>query len=142
MLKISTGKVKSAYRGGRIPLQGTWRIPTGDIAFPGRGLANRLGLASKPASRRTKTRQSTNQYSPVGRGGVRRVLEPLQAGLGPSSSGFVGCITLKSQTVWRFSGTVPILPPMLSSAQSGYHKGLILLKPMESGIGVGRSVSH
>ena len=36
-VKISTGEVKSAYRGGRIPLQGTLLIPTGDIAFPGRG---------------------------------------------------------------------------------------------------------
>ena len=36
-IKISTGKVKSAYRGGRIPLRGTRLIPTGDIVFLSRG---------------------------------------------------------------------------------------------------------
>ena len=33
-VKISTGKVKSAYRGGRIPLQGTRLIPIRDIVHP------------------------------------------------------------------------------------------------------------
>ena len=33
-VKISTGKVKSAYGGGQIPLQGTRLVPTGDIAHP------------------------------------------------------------------------------------------------------------
>ena len=35
-IKISTGKVKSAYRGGQIPLQGTWLTPAGDIVHPRR----------------------------------------------------------------------------------------------------------
>ena len=68
-VKISTGKVKSAYRGGLIPLQGTWHIPTGDTACTGRGLAmkrpDRLGSASKPASRRVNTRQSVTPNQPV-----------------------------------------------------------------------------
>ena len=43
-VKISTGKVKSAYRGGRIPLQGTWHIPTGDIVHLHREGAKGLTL--------------------------------------------------------------------------------------------------
>ena len=66
---LSTGKVKSAYRGGLIPLQGTWHIPTGDTACTGGGLAmkrpGRLGSASKPASRRVNTRQSATPNPPV-----------------------------------------------------------------------------
>ena len=45
-LKISTGKVKSAYRGDRIPLQGTWLVPTGDIASGGSRLPSRRVIGS------------------------------------------------------------------------------------------------
>ena len=58
--KISTGKVKSAYRGDQIPLQGTWRIPTGEIAFPGR--EGGKGLTLHPSKGSPKRGQRVNPF--------------------------------------------------------------------------------
>ena len=59
-VKISTGKVKSAYRGDQIPLQGTWHIPTGDIAHPRR--EGGKGLTLHPSKGSPKRGQRVNPF--------------------------------------------------------------------------------
>lgn len=63
-IKISTGKVKSAYRGGRIPLQGTRLIPTGDVVHP-RGEGGK-GVSLYPSKGSPKWGQRVNPFCKKG----------------------------------------------------------------------------
>ena len=61
-VKISTGKVKSAYRGGRIPLQGTWLVPTGSIAFPAK--RRQAGFRASSGGSRLPSRRVIGAHRP------------------------------------------------------------------------------
>ena len=59
-VKISTGKVKSAYRGGRIHLQGARFVPTGDIVHPRR--EGGKGVPLYPSKGSPKRGQRVNPF--------------------------------------------------------------------------------